>query len=85
MEKFNKFVSDETASAKNLPVVNIAISLILVATLGVSAFNLLGNANYSYNYTTGVGFDPTTKLLVQTVIGVVTAVVIILIILKYAK
>ena len=78
MEKFDEFIADETAAASNLPVVNVAISLILVATLGVAAWQLLGNANYT-------GVDATTKTIVQTVVGIVAAIAVILAMLKYAK
>lgn len=80
MEKFDKFtgkdiVADERAEKA---VVDVAVALILTATLGVASWQLLGNANYT-------GVDSTTKTLVQTVVGVIAAIAIVLIILRYAK
>jgi hypothetical protein len=81
MEMFDKFVADEKAMAMKDPldgVVTIAIALILVATLGVAAWQLLGNANYT-------GVDATVQTLVQTVIGIIAAIAIVILLIGVAK
>jgi len=79
MEMFDKFVTDETAKGDPMDaVVTIAIALILVATLGVAAWQLLGNANYT-------GVDATTTTLVQTVIGIIAAIAIVIVLIGVAK
>ena len=86
MEMFDKFVTDERAMKDPLDgVVTIAIALVLIATLGVAAFNLVGNANYSYNATNNNGFDPTTKTIVQTVLAIIGAIVLVIILIGVAK
>jgi hypothetical protein len=84
MEMFDKFVADEKAMAgmgSKDPldgVVTVSIALILVATLGVAAWQLLGNANYT-------GVDPTVSTLVQTVIGIIAAIAIVILLIGVAK
>jgi hypothetical protein len=79
MEMFNKFVNDERAEKDALDgVVTVAIALILVATLGVAAWQLLGNANYT-------GVDTTVATLVQTVVGIIAAIAIVILLIGVAK
>ena len=78
MEMFKDFVGNEKAASAMDDVVTVAIALILIATLGVAAWQLLGNANYT-------GVDSTTKTLVQTVIGIIAAISAVLILLRVAK
>lgn len=79
MEMFDKFVADENAKGDPMDqVITVAVALILVATLGVAAWQLLGNANYT-------GVDATTKTLVQTVVGVIGAIAVVIILIKTAK
>lgn len=79
MEMFDKFVADERAVKDPLDgVVTVAIALILIATLGVAAWQLLGNANYT-------GVDATTKTLVQTVLGIIAAIALVILLIGVAK
>ena len=79
MESFDKFLGNERASKDPMDdVVTVSIALILIATLGVAAWQLLGNANYT-------GVDSTTKTLVQTVVGIIAAIASVLILLRVAK
>ena len=79
MEMFEKFVSDERAVKDPLDgVVTVSIALILVATLGVAAWQLIGNANYT-------GVDSTTKTLVQTVIGIIGAIAVVILLIGVTK
>jgi len=78
MEKFNEFVSNEKAGNSMDDIVSVAVALILISTLGVAAWQLLGNANYT-------GVDSTTKTLVQTVVGIIAAIAAVLIMLRIAK
>jgi len=78
MEMFKDFKGNEKAASAMDDVVTVAIALILIATLGVAAWELLGNANYT-------GVDSTTKTLVQTVIGIIAAIAAVLILLRVAK
>ena len=78
MEMFDDFKGNEKAASAMDDVVTVAIALILIATLGVAAWQLLGNANYT-------GVDSTTKTLVQTVIGIIAAIAAVLILLRVAK
>ena len=78
MEKFKDFEGNEKAASAMDDIVTVAVALILVATLGVAAWQLLGIANYT-------GVDSTTKLMVQTVIGIIAAIAVLLIILRVAR
>ena len=78
MKMFEDFVGNERAASAMDDVVTVAIALILIATLGVASWQLLGNANYT-------GVDSTTKTLVQTVIGIIAAISAVLILLRVAK
>jgi len=79
MEMFKDFVSDEKAKGDPMDsIVSVAIALILVATLGVASWQLLGNANYT-------GVDETTKVMVKTVIGIIGAIAVVLTLLRIAK
>ena len=78
MEMFKDFEGNEKGSSAMDDVVTVAIALILIATLGVAAWQLLGNANYT-------GVDATVKTLVQTVIGIIAAIAAVLILLRIAK
>ena len=79
MEMFDKFVADDAGKTDPLDgVVTVAIALILVATLGVAAWQLLGNANYT-------GVDTTTETLVKTVIGIIAAIAIVILLIGVAK
>lgn len=78
MEMFKEFEGDEKAESAMDDVVTVSIALILIATLGVAAWQLLGNANYT-------GVDTTTKTLVQTVVGIIAAIAAVLILLRVAK
>jgi hypothetical protein len=78
MEMFDKFVGNEKGTGAMDDVVTVSIALILIATLGIAAWQLLGNANYT-------GVDATTKTLVQTVVGIIAAIAVVLILLRVAK
>lgn len=78
MKKFDEFVQDEDGDEMMDGVVSVSIALILVATLGVAAWQLLGNATYT-------NVDPTTTTLVKTVIGIIAAIAIVILILRKVK
>lgn len=78
MKMFEDFEGNEKGSSAMDDVVTVAIALILIATLGVAAWQLLGNANYT-------GVDATTTTLVQTVVGIIAAIAVVLILLRVAK
>ncbi len=75
--ELKSIMKDEVAEPGNVlsDAVTLFVALILAATLGVAAWQLLGNANYT-------GVDATTKTLVQTVVGIIAAVGTFIIILR---
>ena len=58
-------------------VIGLAIEVIFIATLGVTATSLVINANYT-------GWDATTKMIFQTVMVIVIGVAFLLLILARA-
>ena len=78
MESFKKFVSNESAATDiESQVITVFVILILVATIGGVAWNLIGNMNET-------GVDANTVLMVG-VISVISAVVIVLLLIKLVR
>ena len=78
MESFDKFVSNESAaSGIENQVITVFVVLILVATIGAVAWNLIGNMNET-------GVDANTVLMIG-VISVISAVVIVLLLIKLVR